>query len=61
VVSPAQSSAERRSLLGASRRGGGFFDTMRVYPELELGLVAMGNATDWDHLRLFRLEISVAE
>ena len=32
--------------------GGGFFNTMRVYPELKLGLVAMGNATSWDHLRL---------
>ena len=32
--------------------GGGFFNTMRVYPELKLGLVAMGNATNWDHLRL---------
>jgi CubicO group peptidase (beta-lactamase class C family) len=32
--------------------GGGFFNTMRVYPELQLGLVAMGNATEWDHLRL---------
>jgi CubicO group peptidase (beta-lactamase class C family) len=34
--------------------GGGFFNTMRVYPELKLGLVAMGNATNWDHLRLVR-------
>jgi CubicO group peptidase (beta-lactamase class C family) len=32
--------------------GGGFFNTMRVYPELKFGLVAMGNATKWDHLRL---------
>ena len=32
--------------------GGGFFNTMRIYPELNLGLVAMGNATNWDHLRL---------
>ena len=32
--------------------GGGFFNTMRLYPELKLGLVAMGNATNWDHLRL---------
>jgi len=34
--------------------GGGFFNTMRIYPELKLGLVAMGNATNWDHLRLVR-------
>jgi CubicO group peptidase (beta-lactamase class C family) len=32
--------------------GGGFFNTMRIYPRLKLGLVAMGNATNWDHLRL---------
>jgi len=32
--------------------GGGFFNTMRIYPEAKLGLVAMGNATNWDHLRL---------
>jgi CubicO group peptidase (beta-lactamase class C family) len=32
--------------------GGGFFNTMRIYPELPLGVVAMGNATSWDHLRL---------
>ena len=32
--------------------GGGFFNTMRIYPELKLGVVAMGNATNWDHLRL---------
>jgi CubicO group peptidase (beta-lactamase class C family) len=34
--------------------GGGFFNTMRVYPELNLGLVAMGNTTNWDHLKLVR-------
>jgi len=32
--------------------GGGFFNSMRIYPELELCLVAMGNATSWDHLKL---------
>jgi len=32
--------------------GGGFLNTMRIYPELKLGVVAMGNATNWDHLRL---------
>jgi len=34
--------------------GGGFFNTMRIYPERRLGLVAMGNATSWDHLKLLR-------
>ena len=34
--------------------GGGFFNTMRVYPELNLGLVAIGNTTTWDHLKLVR-------
>jgi CubicO group peptidase (beta-lactamase class C family) len=34
--------------------GGGFFNTMRIYPELKLGLVAMGNATSWDHVKLLR-------
>lgn len=32
--------------------GGGFFNMMRTYPELKLGLIAMGNATNWDHLKL---------
>jgi CubicO group peptidase (beta-lactamase class C family) len=32
--------------------GGGFFNTMRVYPDLNLGVVAMGNATKWRHLAL---------
>lgn len=32
--------------------GGGFFNTMRIYPELNLGLVAMGNRTSWDYQRL---------
>jgi len=34
--------------------GGGFFNVMRIYPERRLGLVAMGNATSWDHLKLLR-------
>jgi len=34
--------------------GAGFFNTMRVYPELKLGLVAMGNLTNWDHHQLAR-------
>lgn len=34
--------------------GGGFFNTMRIYPELKLGFIAMGNATSWDHLKLVR-------
>jgi CubicO group peptidase (beta-lactamase class C family) len=32
--------------------GAGFFNTMRVYPELELGLVAMGNLTSWNYRQL---------
>jgi CubicO group peptidase (beta-lactamase class C family) len=32
--------------------GGGFFNTMRIYPDLNLGLVAMGNRTSWDYQRL---------
>ncbi len=34
--------------------GSGFFSTMRVSPERRLGLVAMGNATSWDHPKLLR-------
>jgi hypothetical protein len=30
----------------------GFFNTMRIYSDLGLGLVAMGNCTSWDQLRL---------
>jgi CubicO group peptidase (beta-lactamase class C family) len=32
--------------------GGGFFNMMRIYPERELGVIAMGNATSYDHQRL---------
>jgi CubicO group peptidase (beta-lactamase class C family) len=32
--------------------GGGFFNTMRIYPDLNLGLVAMGNRTSWDYQQL---------
>ncbi|MFL5829028.1 MAG: serine hydrolase [Solirubrobacteraceae bacterium] len=32
--------------------GAGFFNTMRVYPELKLGLVAMGNLTSWNYRQL---------
>ena len=32
--------------------GGGFFSTMRIYPGRDLGLVAMGNRTSWDYLRV---------
>ncbi len=38
--------------------GGGFFSTLRIYPELQLGLVAMGNATRWDHLSLVRAVVN---
>lgn len=34
--------------------GGGLFGAVRLYPEWRLGLVAMGNATSWDHLKLLR-------
>jgi CubicO group peptidase (beta-lactamase class C family) len=40
--------------------GGGFFNAMRVYPELKLGLVAMGNLTNWDHLRLAHAVVQAA-
>jgi len=40
--------------------GGGFFNTMRIYPKLKLGLVAMGNATNWDRLRLVDAAIQAA-
>jgi CubicO group peptidase (beta-lactamase class C family) len=34
--------------------GGGFFNAMRIYPELQLGMVAMANTTTaWDHATLF--------
>jgi CubicO group peptidase (beta-lactamase class C family) len=32
--------------------GGGFFNTMRIYPGLGRGLVAMGNRTSWDYQRM---------
>lgn len=32
--------------------GAGFFNTMRIYPELKLGLVAMGNLTSWNYRTL---------
>ncbi|MGN6167020.1 MAG: serine hydrolase domain-containing protein [Solirubrobacteraceae bacterium] len=35
--------------------GAGFFNTMRVYPKLGFGLVAMGNLTSWDYRRLARV------
>jgi CubicO group peptidase (beta-lactamase class C family) len=34
--------------------GAGFFNTMRIYPELKLGLVAMGNLTSWNYRALAR-------
>ena len=34
--------------------GGGFYNAMRLYPELGLGIVAMANTTSaWDHAALF--------
>ena len=40
-----------------STSAGGFSNSMRIYPELKLGLVAMGNATTWDHLKLVQAAI----
>ena len=34
--------------------GAGFFNTMRIYPDLKLGLVAMGNLTSWNYRTLAR-------
>jgi hypothetical protein len=34
--------------------GAGFFNMMRIYPELKLGLVAMGNLTSWKYRHLAR-------
>jgi CubicO group peptidase (beta-lactamase class C family) len=34
--------------------GAGFFNTMRIYPELKLGLVTMGNLTSWNYRQLAR-------
>ena len=31
--------------------GGGFFNMMRIYPDLGVGVLAMGNATKYDHRR----------
>ena len=32
--------------------GGGFFNMMRLFPRLSLGVVVMGNATAYDHQRI---------
>ena len=29
--------------------GGGFFNMMRIYPDLGVGVLAMGNSTKYDH------------
>lgn len=43
------------SSTSTSRKGGaGFFNTMRIYPELKLGVVAMGNLTSWNYRQLAR-------
>jgi CubicO group peptidase (beta-lactamase class C family) len=34
--------------------GAGFFNTMRIYPEVKLGLVAMGTLTSWNYRALAR-------
>ena len=38
--------------------GAGFFNTMRIYPELKLGLVAMGNLTSWNYRALARAVVN---
>ncbi len=40
--------------------GAGFFNSMRVYPELKIGLVTMGNLTSWNYQRLARAVIDPA-
>ena len=40
--------------------GAGFFNTIRIYPELKLGLVAMGNLTSWDYRALARSVLDTA-
>jgi CubicO group peptidase (beta-lactamase class C family) len=40
--------------------GAGFFNTMRIYPELKLGLVAMGNLTRWNYRTLARAVVDPA-
>jgi hypothetical protein len=37
--------------------GGGFFNMMRLFPELEAGVVVMGNATSYDNQRIARAAI----
>ena len=37
--------------------GGGFFNMMRLLPELEAGVVVMGNATSYDHQRIARAAV----
>lgn len=32
--------------------GGGFWNVMRIYPQLDAGVVGMGNCTAWDHRRV---------
>ncbi len=34
--------------------GGGFWNMMRIYPERRIGVLAMGNATSYDHARIAR-------
>jgi CubicO group peptidase (beta-lactamase class C family) len=34
--------------------GGGFWNMMRLYPEQRIGILAMGNATSYDHQRIAR-------
>jgi hypothetical protein len=40
--------------------GGGFWNMMRLCPGLKLGVLAMGNATSYDHQRLAEAALSDA-
>src|SRR5204863_7283440 len=40
--------------------GAAFFNPMRIYPELKLGLVAMGNLTSWNYRTLARAFVDPA-
>jgi CubicO group peptidase (beta-lactamase class C family) len=39
--------------------GGGFWNMMRIYPERRLGVLAMGNATSYDHQQVAEAALAV--
>jgi len=41
--------------------GGGFFSMMRIYPERQLGVVVMGNATNYDHQQVADAAVRYAD